>query len=106
MAYVGERKAHDLKSAVESLAQHFSNLEFDAEHEAEYGFERFYTYEECMEIARKYGKASEACSIYLHTSDIRTLLHTMKEMDYENFLDEVKKFTPEEIYVEVFGNQT
>lgn len=106
LAYVGERKAHNLTSAVESLAQDFDNLVFDAEHEAEYGFDRFYTYEECIEIARKYQKAFEVCHIYLHTSDIRSFLYSMKEMEYENFLDEVKKFTPEEIILEVFGNQT
>lgn len=104
LAYKRERPAYNLTTAVENLAQDFNNLEFDAAHEAEYGFDRFYTYDECMEIARKYEKASEACNIFLHTSDLTTFLYTMKEMEYESFLDEVKKFVSNGIIQEVFGS--
>lgn len=102
LAYVRERPAYNLVTAVENLASHFDNLEFDAEHEAEYGFDRFHTYDECMEIARKYKEASEVCSIYLHTSDLRTFLCTIKEMGFEKHLDEVKRFVSTEIILEIF----
>ena len=102
LAYTRERPAYNLTTAVENLAQHFANLQFDIEHEAEYGFDRFYTYDECLEIAEKYEKASEACSIYLHTSDLLTFLQTMKEMEFEQHLDEVKTFAPQNIIQQVF----
>lgn len=104
LAYAGERAAYNLTSAVQNLEDHFQKLIFEAEHEAEYGFDRFYTYEECIELAREYQKASIACNIYLHTSDLKTLLYAMKEMGYEKFLYEVKKFTSEEMIEEVFGD--
>ena len=106
LAYAHERPAYNLTTAVENLAQHFSNLEFDAEHEAEYGFDRFYTYDECMEMARKYEKASEACSIYLHTSDLLAFLQTMKEMDLKQFLGEITKFVPQNIIQQVFEDNS
>ena len=101
LAYVPTRDANNLTTAIENLSQHFSNLEFEAEHEAEYGFERCYTYEECIELANKYGKASEACHIYLHTCDLKTFLHTMKEMGFMDYLNEVKQFIPHYIIEEV-----
>lgn len=104
LAYKGERYAYNLTSAVENLGQHFENLEFDALHESQYFFERFYTYDQCNELARKYEKAVEACNIFLHTSDLRTFLQTMKVMEFEKSLDEVKKFAPSEIFQEIFGD--
>lgn len=104
LAYVQETPAYNLTVAVENLAQHFRNLEFDAEHEAVYGMERFYTEDECMKIAENYRKGIEACKIYLRTSDLRSFLETHKELGLTQFLEEVKKFSPENILKEVFGN--
>lgn len=97
MAYVKVTPAYDLISAVENLKEHFENLEFDAEHEAVYGMEKFYTAEECKEIAKKYRRGVEACDIYLNTSDIKTFTNRIKELDLNHFLNEVKKFIPKEI---------
>lgn len=106
LAYTRDRPAYNLTTAVENLAQHFDNLVFDAEHEAEYGFDRFYTYEECIEIARKYEKASIACGIYLHTSDLITFLYKIKELEFGSYLEEVKKFVSSETIQEVFGDDS
>ena len=94
--------AYSITTAIENLANHFDNLEFEAEHEAEYGFDRFHTYEECIEIARKYKKGSEACSLFFHTPDLRTFLRSMKELGLKKHLDEVKNFVPSVIFREVF----
>ncbi|KAF5298085.1 hypothetical protein FQA39_LY11853 [Lamprigera yunnana] len=40
-------KAIDLKSAVERLYEKLGALEFDANHEAIYGMERYYTVQQC-----------------------------------------------------------
>ncbi|CAG9764638.1 unnamed protein product [Ceutorhynchus assimilis] len=98
LAYVQETPTYSLTTAVENLAQLFSNLEFDAEHEANCGFERFKTIEECMELARKYSKAEEACNTYLHTLDLTTFLTTIKHMDFAHFLDKVKRKSVREKY--------
>ncbi|KAF5280787.1 hypothetical protein FQA39_LY17968 [Lamprigera yunnana] len=47
-------KAFDLKSAVERLYQKLGALEFDADHEAIYGMERYYTVQQCEELRDKY----------------------------------------------------
>ncbi|CAG9773473.1 unnamed protein product [Ceutorhynchus assimilis] len=98
LAYVQETPTYSLTTAVENLAQLFRNLEFDAEHEANCGFERFKTIEECMELARKYSKAEEACNTYLHTLDLTTFLTTIKHMDFAHFLDKVKRKSVREKY--------
>ncbi|KAF5296712.1 hypothetical protein FQA39_LY12412 [Lamprigera yunnana] len=47
-------KAFDLKSAVERLYEELGALEFDADHEAIYGMERYYTVQQCEELRDKY----------------------------------------------------
>ncbi|KAF5281202.1 hypothetical protein FQA39_LY17842 [Lamprigera yunnana] len=42
--------AFDLKSAVERLYEELGALEFDADHEAIYGMERYYTVQQCEEL--------------------------------------------------------
>ncbi|KAF5287258.1 hypothetical protein FQA39_LY15986 [Lamprigera yunnana] len=56
MLYAQEHwtKAFDLKSAVERLYEELGALEFDADHEAIYGMERYYTVQECEELRNKY----------------------------------------------------
>lgn len=102
LAYVQQKDAYNLVSAVENLAQHLENLEFDAEHEAIYGMGQFYSYEECEEIAKNYRKGVEACNIYLHTSDLRWFLERMKDLNLRQFLEEVEKFVSKNIITEVF----
>ncbi|KAF5294569.1 hypothetical protein FQA39_LY13328 [Lamprigera yunnana] len=47
-------KATDLKSAVERLYKKLGALEFDADHEAIYGMEKYYTVEQCEQLRDKY----------------------------------------------------
>ncbi|KAF5273671.1 hypothetical protein FQA39_LY07361 [Lamprigera yunnana] len=47
-------KAIDLKSAVERLFENLGALEFDADHEAIYGMERYYTTQQCEQLRDKY----------------------------------------------------
>lgn len=102
LAYVEQKDAFNLTSAVENLYEHFKRLEFDADHESVYGFERFYRFEECTEIAKGYEKAAQVCDLYLQTCDLKTFLVNIKEMGFGAFLDEVKKFAPKELIKEIF----
>jgi hypothetical protein len=104
LAYVRERPAYNLKTAVENLAQNFFNLQCDAENEANNGFDRFYCYEECMALAERYGKAEQSCNKFLQTSDLRTFLSNIREIGLEGFLDEVLKFSPKDLIREVLGD--
>ncbi|KAF5272893.1 hypothetical protein FQA39_LY07659 [Lamprigera yunnana] len=56
MLYAQEHwtKVFDLKSAVERLYEELGALEFDADHEAIYGMERYYTVQQCEELRDKY----------------------------------------------------
>ncbi|KAF5287844.1 hypothetical protein FQA39_LY15658 [Lamprigera yunnana] len=56
MLYAQEHwtKAFDLKSGVERLYEKLGALEFDADHEAIYGMERYYTVQQCEELRDKY----------------------------------------------------
>ncbi|KAF5303421.1 hypothetical protein FQA39_LY09965 [Lamprigera yunnana] len=47
-------KAIDLKLAVKRLYEKLGALEFDADHEAIYGMERYYTVKQCKELLDKY----------------------------------------------------
>ncbi|KAF5292830.1 hypothetical protein FQA39_LY13875 [Lamprigera yunnana] len=47
-------KAIDLKLAVERLYENLGTLEFDADHEAIYGMEKYYTVEQCEQLQDKY----------------------------------------------------
>ncbi|KAF5294440.1 hypothetical protein FQA39_LY13425 [Lamprigera yunnana] len=47
-------KAIDLKSVVERLYEKIGALEFDPDHEAIYGMEKYYTVEECEQLRDKY----------------------------------------------------
>ncbi|KAF5292332.1 hypothetical protein FQA39_LY03366 [Lamprigera yunnana] len=64
MLYAQEHwtKAFDLKSAVERLYEELGALEFDAEHEAIYRMERYYTVQQCEELRDKY-KIGRKCLI-------------------------------------------
>ncbi|KAF5280060.1 hypothetical protein FQA39_LY18166 [Lamprigera yunnana] len=56
MLYAQEHwtKSYDLKSAVERLYEELGALEFDADHKAIYGMERYYTVQQCEEVGDKY----------------------------------------------------
>ncbi|KAF5289397.1 hypothetical protein FQA39_LY15086 [Lamprigera yunnana] len=68
-------KAIDLKSAVERLYENLSTLEFDADHEAIYDMERYYTVQQCEELRDKY-----------------KIVRKMSEIGLRYFLDTINKY--------------
>ncbi|KAF5298532.1 hypothetical protein FQA39_LY11784 [Lamprigera yunnana] len=85
MLYAQEHwtKAFDLKSAVERLYEELSALEFDADHKAIYGMERYYTVQQCEELRDKY-KIERKCS--------QCLVKRISEIGLRNFLDTINKY--------------
>ncbi|KAF5287224.1 hypothetical protein FQA39_LY16001 [Lamprigera yunnana] len=69
-------KSYDLKSAVERLYEELGALEFDADHEAIYGMERYYTVQQFEELRDKYKIGRKLIIV-----DNNRLL--LDELDYE-----------------------
>lgn len=61
MAYKTYPEVHDFKSGLRYLLSQFTDLEFDADHEAIYGFGRHLSVEDCYELSAKYRKAQQLC---------------------------------------------
>lgn len=100
MAYVQEIEIVDLESAVKNLSQQFSNLAFDAHHEAIYGMGRFYTYEECEKIGDTYDKAEEVCDEYLQGKrSISFLVHELADLEMYSFLKKLKPYLPPSLVI-------
>ncbi|KAF5286644.1 hypothetical protein FQA39_LY16218 [Lamprigera yunnana] len=58
-------KAFDLRSAVKTLDGEFSAFEFDANHEAVYGLEKYYTVRKCEQLQDKYEKGRKIYTKFL-----------------------------------------
>ncbi|KAF5277679.1 hypothetical protein FQA39_LY18436 [Lamprigera yunnana] len=54
-----------IQEQVESLYEKLGTLEFDADHEAIYGMERYYTVEQCEELRDKYKIERKVCRKFL-----------------------------------------
>ncbi|KAF5302140.1 hypothetical protein FQA39_LY10475 [Lamprigera yunnana] len=80
-------KAIYLKLAVERLYEKLGVLEFDANHEAIYGMERYYTVQQCEELQDKYKIGRKKCRQFLkgkHCS--RCLKDRLPEIRLQHFL--------------------
>ncbi|KAF5276079.1 hypothetical protein FQA39_LY00875 [Lamprigera yunnana] len=73
-------KATDLKSAAEPLYENLGALEFDADHEAIYGMEKYYTVEQCEQLRDKY-KIGRKC-----------LKDRLSKIELQHFLDTINKY--------------
>ncbi|KAF5298561.1 hypothetical protein FQA39_LY11762 [Lamprigera yunnana] len=86
-------KAFDLKSAVERLYEELGALEFDADHEAIYGMERYYTVQQCEELRDKYKIGRKGCRKFLQGKTCsQSLVKRIREIRLRNFLDTIHKY--------------
>ncbi|KAF5298064.1 hypothetical protein FQA39_LY11832 [Lamprigera yunnana] len=86
-------KAIDLKSAVERLYEKLGALEFDADHEAVYGMERYYTVQQCEELRDKYKIGRKVCRKFLKGQTCsRCLVKRISEIGLQHFLDTINKY--------------
>ncbi|KAF5302144.1 hypothetical protein FQA39_LY10479 [Lamprigera yunnana] len=86
-------KAFDLKSAVERLYEELGALEFDADHEAIYGMERYYTVQQCEELRDKYKIGRKVCRKFLQGKTCsQCLVKRISEIGLRHFLDTINKY--------------
>ncbi|KAF5287827.1 hypothetical protein FQA39_LY15688 [Lamprigera yunnana] len=86
-------KVLDLKSAVESLYEKDGALEFDANHEAIYGMERYYTVRQCEELRDKYKIGRKVCRKFLKGKTCsQCLVKRISEIGLRHFLDTINKY--------------
>ncbi|KAF5275486.1 hypothetical protein FQA39_LY18641 [Lamprigera yunnana] len=95
MLYAQEHwtKSYDFKSAVERLYEELGALEFDADHEAIYGMERYYTVQQCEELRDKYKIGRKVCRKFLQGRTCsQCLVKRISEIGLRHFLDTVNKY--------------
>ncbi|KAF5269110.1 hypothetical protein FQA39_LY08780 [Lamprigera yunnana] len=95
MLYAQEHwtKSYDLKSAVERLYEELGALEFDADHEAIYGMERYYTVQQCEELRDKYKIGRKVCRKFLQGKTCsQCLVKRISKIGLRHFLDTVNKY--------------
>ncbi|KAF5298108.1 hypothetical protein FQA39_LY02532 [Lamprigera yunnana] len=80
-------------SAVERLYEELGALEFDADHEAIYGMERYYTVQQCEELRDKYKIGRKVCRKFLQGKTCsQCLVKRISEIGLRHFLDTVNKY--------------
>ncbi|KAF5298552.1 hypothetical protein FQA39_LY11753 [Lamprigera yunnana] len=86
-------KTIDLKSVVELLCEELGALEFDADHKAIYGMERYYTVQQCEELRDKYKIGRKVCRKFLQGKTCsQCLVKRISEIGLRHFLDTVNKY--------------
>ncbi|KAF5305664.1 hypothetical protein FQA39_LY09153 [Lamprigera yunnana] len=86
-------KALDLKSAVERLYEKLGALEFDADHEAIYGMEKYYTVEQCEKLRDKYKIGRKVFRQFLKGKTCtQCLVKRISDIGLQHFLDTISKY--------------
>ncbi|KAF5289931.1 hypothetical protein FQA39_LY14940 [Lamprigera yunnana] len=86
-------KAIDLKSAVERLYEKLGALEFDADHEAIYGMEKYYTVEQCEKLRDKYKIGRKVCRQFLKEKTCsQCFVKRISDIGLQHFLDTISKY--------------
>ncbi|KAF5290220.1 hypothetical protein FQA39_LY14774 [Lamprigera yunnana] len=89
MLYAQEHwtKSYDLKSAVERLYEELGALEFDADHEAIYGMERYYTVQQCEELRDKYKIVRKMSALtFKHDEKPEVIKHELQQNNNSHFI--------------------
>lgn len=107
MSYCKDVEISDLESGVEYLLNVFQKLEFDAEHEANYGLGRYETPEKCEELAEQYRRGVEACELYL-IEDIclDCFVQSLIEAKLQSFIPRIYNYLSDHIKDKLNGHPT
>ncbi|KAF5287818.1 hypothetical protein FQA39_LY15679 [Lamprigera yunnana] len=82
-----------IQEQVERLYKEHGALEFDADHEAIYGMERYYTVQQCQELRDKYKIGRKVCREFLQGKTwSQCLVKHISEIGLRHFLDTVNKY--------------
>ncbi|KAF5285882.1 hypothetical protein FQA39_LY04343 [Lamprigera yunnana] len=86
-------KAIDLKLAVERLYEKLGVLEFDADHEAIYGMEKYYKVEQCEKLRDKYKIGRKLCRQFLEGKYCsQCLKDRLSKIGLQHFLGRINKY--------------
>ncbi|KAF5283945.1 hypothetical protein FQA39_LY17186 [Lamprigera yunnana] len=86
-------KAIDCKSVVERLYEKLGALEFDADYEAIYGMEIYYTVQQCEKFRDKYKIGRKVCRKFLKGKTCsQCLVKRISEIGLRHFLDTINKY--------------
>ncbi|KAF5303439.1 hypothetical protein FQA39_LY19028 [Lamprigera yunnana] len=86
-------KTVDLKSAVERSYEKLGAFEFDADHEAIYGMERYYTVQQCEELREKYKIGRKVCRKFLKGKTCsQCLVKRISEIGLRHFFDTINNY--------------
>lgn len=96
MAYKTYPEIVDFSSGLKYLSAKFTDLEFDSDHEAQYGFERFETIENCVKLSKKYQKARRLCKKCLNfIISAQVFCEELKKLDLDGYLTDLLPFMQE-----------
>ncbi|KAF5296721.1 hypothetical protein FQA39_LY12421 [Lamprigera yunnana] len=84
---------YSLLKRCERLYEKVGALEFDADHEAIYGMERYYTVQQCEKLRNKYKIGRKVCRKFLKGKTCsQCLVKRMSEIGLRHFLDTINKY--------------
>lgn len=94
----------DLTSAVIRIQHTLHRLSFDADHEAVYGMERFYSTSECRNLAESYNRAYNDCERYLTGKiNIDLLVCRLQELHLTQLIYDLESFLPRHLQIYLTG---
>ncbi|KAF5275752.1 hypothetical protein FQA39_LY18631 [Lamprigera yunnana] len=104
MLYAQEHwtKSYDLKSAVERLYEELGALEFDADHEAIYGMERYYTVQQCEELRDKYKIGRKTFDTMWKPRQIGSKTLTFEMIEEKKIL-KIEDMSGNEVYLDILS---
>ncbi|KAF5301638.1 hypothetical protein FQA39_LY10685 [Lamprigera yunnana] len=86
-------KAIDLKLAVERLYEKLGDLEFDEDHEAIYGMEKYYTIGQCEKLRDEYKIRRKVCRQFLKRETCsQCFVKRVNDIALQHFLDTISKY--------------
>ncbi|KAF5285257.1 hypothetical protein FQA39_LY16718 [Lamprigera yunnana] len=98
LLYMPEKALFDVQLEIriqeqERLYEELGALEFDADHKAIYGMERYYTVQQCEELRDKYKIGRKVCRKFLQGKTcFQCLVKHISEIRLRHFLDTINKY--------------
>lgn len=93
--------AENLSTAVERLADEFSDLAFDACHAQNYDLSVCFIQSECdhlRDLEDRYREGVEVCTLYLSSEiSLECLLYELVKLNFEGFIHNLKAYLPEDL---------
>ncbi|KAF5280133.1 hypothetical protein FQA39_LY18135 [Lamprigera yunnana] len=93
LLFMPEKALFDVQLERRIQKQELGALEFDADHEAIYGMERYYTVQQCEQLRDKYKIGKKVCRKFLQGKTCsQCLVKRISEIGLRHFLDTINKY--------------